>query len=274
MFLVTGATGNVGSELVKALVAAEAPVRVLARRADVVVPDGVEVAVGDLNSAESLGDALAGVRGMFLMPGYGGMEGMLAQARESGVQRVALLSGGSAALEDMSNAVSRYMTLSERAVRDAGMEWTFLRPRAFMSNVLRWMPQLEAGDTVRAPFPDVRLACVDPRDIAAVAMHALTEEGHDGRIYDLTGPESLLPAEQLAVVSRVLKRDLKFVGMTNEEARADMEANMPVEYVDAFFNFYVDGALDESEVHPDVEKVTGRPAGTFDQWARRTFTPA
>ncbi len=274
MFLVTGATGNVGSELVKALVAAEVPVRVLVRRPDVVVPDGVEVVVGDLNAAESVGDALVGVQGMFLMPGYGGMDGMLAQAREAGVQRVVLLSGGSAALADMGNAVSRYMTLSERAVRDAGMGWTFLRPRAFMSNALRWSPQLEAGDTVRVPFPDVRAACVDPQDIAAVAMHALTEDGHDGRIYDLTGPESLLPAEQVAVLSRVLKRDLKFVGMTNEEARADMEATMPVEYVDAFFSFYVDGTLDESEVRPDVEEVTGRPPGTFDQWATRTFTPA
>src|SRR5690242_17725321 len=115
MFLVTGATGNVGAEVVSALAAAGAPVRALVRRPDVRLPDGVEAAVGDLNSPGSLGDALNGVEGVFLLSGYEDMSGPL---RDAGVRRVVLLSGGSAALEDMSNAVSRYMTLSERAVRE------------------------------------------------------------------------------------------------------------------------------------------------------------
>ncbi|WP_235190784.1 SDR family oxidoreductase [Amycolatopsis rifamycinica] len=180
MFLVTGATGNVGDEVVSALAAAGAPVRALVRRPDAALPAGAEAAVGDLDSPAGLTDALKGVEGVFLLSGYEDMPGMLARAAEAGVRRIVLLSGGSAALADLDNAVSRYMTLSERAVRESGLDWTFLRPRAFSSNALRWLPQLRAGDTVRVRFPDVAAACVDPADIAAVAVAALAA-GRAGR---------------------------------------------------------------------------------------------
>ncbi|MGW5741506.1 NAD(P)H-binding protein [Amycolatopsis sp. NPDC003861] len=263
MFLVTGATGNVGAEVVSALAAAGAPVRALVRRPDVTLPDGVEAAVGDLDSPGSLTDALKGVEGVFLLSGYEDISGLL---RDAGVRRIVLLSGGSAALEDMDNAVSRYMTLSERAARESGLDWTFLRPRAFMSNALRWLPQLRAGDTVRVQFPDVPVACIDPADIAAVAALALAG-GHEGLVHELTGPVAMRPAEQVAVLASVLGRDLEFVGLSNDETRVELEAGMPREYVDAFWNFYVDGTLDEATVYPTVHEVTGRPARTFDEWA-------
>ncbi|WIX88740.1 NAD(P)H-binding protein [Amycolatopsis sp. DG1A-15b] len=263
MFLVTGATGNVGAEVVSALAAAGAPVRALVRRPDVTLPDGVEAAVGDLGSPGSLTDALKGVEGVFLLSGYDDASGVL---RDAGVRRVVLLSGGSAALEDLDNAVSRYMTLSERAVRESGLDWTFLRPRAFMSNALRWLPQLRSGDTVRVQFPDVPVACIDPADIAAVAVAALAG-GHEGRVYDLTGPVAMRPVEQVSALASVLGRDLRFVGLSNDETRVELEAGMPREYVDAFWNFYVEGTLDEATVYPTVPEVTGRPARTFAQWA-------
>jgi uncharacterized protein YbjT (DUF2867 family) len=268
MFLVTGATGNVGSELVGALVATGTPVRALVRRPGAALPSGAEPVLGDLNEPDSLTDALAGVTGLFLLPGYADMPGLLARARDAGVERVVLLSGGSAAHEDLDNAVSRYMTLSERAARTSGLQWTFLRPRAFMSNALRWLPQLQAGDTVQAQFPKVAVACVDPVDIAAVAAKALTG-GHEGRIYELTGRDALRPADQVAVLARVLGRDLQCVELSDDETRAAMEeAKMPPEYIEAFFSFYVDGTLDETTVHPDLPAVLGRPARTFEQWAR------
>ncbi|MEU4225723.1 hypothetical protein AB0F17_15635 [Nonomuraea sp. NPDC026600] len=180
------------------------------------------------------------------------------------MQRVVLLTSGSAAQADMNNVISRYMALSERAAREAGVPWTFLRPRAFMSNALRWLPQLRIGDLVRVPFAGVAAAAIDPADIAALA---LTGDGHEGRIYELTGPDSLLPAEQIAMLAKVLGRDLRCEGLPDEEARVQMEASMPVEYVDAFFSFYVDGTLDESQVLPTVREVTGHPPRTFEQWA-------
>jgi uncharacterized protein YbjT (DUF2867 family) len=96
----------------------------------------------------------------------------------------------------------------------------------------------------------------------------LVSNEHEGRIYELTGPESLLPADQIAVLATVLGRKLECVGLTDEETRAELEASMPREYVEAFVNFYVDGTLDESQVHPDVAEVTGRPAGSFEQWTK------
>jgi uncharacterized protein YbjT (DUF2867 family) len=264
MFLVTGATGNVGAEVVSALAGAGSPVRALVRRPETPLPDGAEAVVGDLNDPGSLGDALKGVEGIFLLSGY--PDEILDLARDAGVRRIVLLSGGSAALEDLGNAVSAYMTRSERAVRASGLDWTFLRPRAFSSNALRWLPQLREGDTIRAQFPDVAVACVDPFDIAAVAVQALAG-GHDGEILDLTGPAALRPADQVAVLAGVLGRDLRCVGLTNDETRAELEASMPREYVEAFWNFYVEGALDEATVHPAVPEVTGRPARTFADWA-------
>ncbi|MFQ6393028.1 NAD(P)H-binding protein [Nocardia sp. KC 131] len=269
MILVTGATGNIGSELVAQLSDAGARVRALLRdehRAE--LPAGVEGASGDLNRPETLAEALDGVDGLFLMPGYAGMPDLLARAKKAGVQRVALLSGGSAALEDMDNAVSRYMTQSERDVRESGLAWTFLRPRSFMSNAMRWLPQLAIGEVVRAQFSGVRVAAIDPADIAAVAAVALTTGGLDGRILELTGPQALLPADQVAVLAEVLGRPLVCQNLTNEETRAELEASMPAEYVEAFISFFVDGTLDESRIHDTVREVTGRDPHTFEQWAR------
>jgi uncharacterized protein YbjT (DUF2867 family) len=109
---------------------------------------------------------------------------------------------------------------------------------------------------------------IDPADIAAVAAGALVEEGHDGRIYALSGPEPLLPADRVRVLGEVLGRDLRFEAQPDDEAWAEMTARMPEAYVRAFFDFYVDGSLDESAVLPTVQEVTGRPPRTFADWAR------
>ncbi|MFG2006537.1 NAD(P)H-binding protein [Spirillospora sp. NPDC048911] len=268
MILVTGATGNVGSEVVKALAAAGAPTRALARRPDsATLPEGVEAVGGDLNKPESLAPALTGVRAVFLLPGYEDMPGLLNEAKKAGAEKVVLLSGGSAGDEDLTNAVSRYMAASETAVRASGLPWTFLRPSAFMANALRWLPQLQAGDEVRVSFPAVRTASIDPFDLGAVAARALLSDEYEGEILWPTGPEAMLPAEQVAVLAEVLGRDLRAVELTNEQARAEMTASMPVEYVDAFFDFYVKGTLDESIVRPTVLEVTGREPRTFARWA-------
>ena len=268
MILVTGATGNVGGQLVRRLASAGETVRALGRRAAPSgMPEGVEGVVGDLDRPETLYEALDGTRGVFLLPGYRDMAGVLAEVRRAGVERVVLLSGSSAEDGDMGNAISRYMILSEAAVRESGVPWTILRPSGFMSNALRWAPQLRAGNVVRAPFAGVRVAAIDPNDIAAVAAEALTSAGHEDRIYRLSGPEPLLPADQVRVLAAVLGRDLRFEGQPDAEARVEMEGVMAIEYVDAFFSFYAEGTLDESKVYPTVEELTGRKPHTFERWA-------
>jgi uncharacterized protein YbjT (DUF2867 family) len=267
VILVSGATGNVGREVVRTLVERGTPVRALARR-DGGPIEGAERAVGDLDHPDGLRPALEGVTGVFLLPGYQDMPGVLAAARDAGVSRVVQLSGSSAGSGDTGNAVSAYMIRTEDAVREAGLPWTILRPFGFMTNTLEWAPQLRAGDVVRAPFGGVRIAVIDPADIAAVAAAALLEDGHDGRVYTLSGPESLLPADRVRVLGEVLGRDLRFDAQPDDEAWTDMTARMPEAYVRAFFDFYVDGKIDESPVLPTVQEVTGRPPRTFADWAR------
>jgi len=269
MILVTGATGNVGGELVRALAGAGQPVRALTRNgAPKALPPGVPQVTGDLNQPESMRAALAGASAMFLYPGYQDLAGTLAEARQAGVRQVVLLSGSSAASGDMTNAVSRYMIESETAVRASGLAWTIIRSFGFMSNTLQWVPQLRAGDLVRAPFAGVPVAVIDPYDIAAVAAAALTSAGHEGRVYTVSGPEALRPADWARILGEVLGRELRFEGQPDDEARAEMSASMPAAYVDAFFDFYVTGTLDESRPQPDVREVTGRAPRTFRQWAQ------
>jgi uncharacterized protein YbjT (DUF2867 family) len=183
------------------------------------------------------------------------------------VERVVLQSSSSVPTGDMGNAVARYHILAEQAVRDSGLAWTFLHPHSFMSNTLEWAPQLRAGDVVRAGFPDVAISTIDPLDVASVSAEALTADGHAGRTYRVSGPEALRPADRVAILARVLGRDLRFEGLSDEEARAEMEAKMPAQYVDAFFSFFVDGTIDETTVHSTVEELLGRPARTFEEWA-------
>jgi uncharacterized protein YbjT (DUF2867 family) len=268
MYLVTGATGNVGGEVARALLAAGEEVRALVREGSSgTVPDGATPVAGDLDRAETLAPLLEGVRGVFFLPGYGGLPEALKLAKESGVARVVQLSGRSAGAADLNNVISRYMVETERAVRAAELPWTILRPSAFATNALPWADQLRTGDTVRAPFAGVRSAVIDPADIGAVAAVALTSGGHEGQVYLLSGPEASTPAERVAVLGEVLGRNLTFQAQSDLEARVDLEAAMPRAYVDAFFDFNVKGTLDESPVLPTVEQVTGRPPRSFREWA-------
>jgi uncharacterized protein YbjT (DUF2867 family) len=268
MFLVSGATGNVGAQVVRALHAANEPVRALARgdRPAALAP-GVDVVTGDLNQPDSLTNALAGARGVFLLSGYADMAGLVSKMAEAGVQRVVLLSGNSAANGDPSNAVSAYMMRSEAAVRGPTMAWTILRPYGFFSNALQWAVQLRAGDVVSAPFAHVPIAAIDPADIAAVATLALTTDDHVGATYHLSGPEPIVAADRVRILGQVLGRNLRLHPQPDDEARQQMSTEMPVEYVDAFFSFFVDGTLDESQVLPTVPQLLHRPARSFGQWA-------
>jgi uncharacterized protein YbjT (DUF2867 family) len=269
MILVTGATGNAGGATVRALLEAGADARALVRDPDSAeLPAGVEAVAGDLNRPETLGEAIASAEAAFLLSGYDGLEQTLADMGRAGVKRVVLLSSSAAPGGDRSNAVARYHIDSERAVRESGLAWTFLRPNSFMSNTFRWAPQLRTGDTVRLPFADVAVSTIDPDDLGAVAAVALTSGAYEGQALRLSGPESLRPADQVGVVAEVLGRDLRFEPVSNDDARAEMSQNMPAEYVDAFMSFFAEGTVDETTVWPTVEQVTGRPAGSYERWVR------
>jgi uncharacterized protein YbjT (DUF2867 family) len=269
VILVAGATGNAGGAVARALVNAGEEVRALsampiARRCPQVSTPSSATSTSRIRwSPTSTASGAA-----FLLSGYEGLKETLASMRRAGVERVVLLSSSAAPDGDLTNAVARYHILSERAVRESDLGWTFLQPNSFMTNTFQWLPQLRQGDVIRAPFPDARVATIDPDDVGAVAAAALTSNTHEGRAYRPSGPESLLPADRVAILADVLHRELRFERQSNEEARAEMSEAMPPEYVDAFLRFFVDGDLDESPVLPTVQGVTGRPPRSFEEWAR------
>jgi uncharacterized protein YbjT (DUF2867 family) len=267
MILVTGATGNAGGTVVRALAEAGEEVRALVRDAESSrLPPGVEVATGDLNKPGTLARHLGGVSAVFLLSGYDRLAETLVNMRSAGVTRVVLLSSSAAPGGDLSNAVARYHILSEQAVRDSGLAWTFLQPNSLMSNTLRWLPQLRDGDVIHDAFGDVAVAMIDPADLAAVAVKALVTDELEGRSLRLSGPAAIYPADRVRILSAALDRELRFEPWSNEQARTEMSASMPTAYVDAFFSFFVDGTIDETTVLPTVREVLGRDPRSFERW--------
>ncbi len=269
MILVSGATGNVGSEVVTALATRGASVRALVRNGPAQrLPEGVQSVKGDLEHPESLTPALDGVRAAFLLGGFGDMPGLLRRIADAGVEHVVLLTSRCVVGGRPDNAITRMWMDSEAAVRESAVDWTFLHPSGYQSNALRWLPQLRRGDVIRAPWPDVPVAVIDPADIAAVAATVLADGGHERTAVELSGPEPLMPGEQIAILADALGRPLRYEPQSDEQARAEMAPDTPAPYIDAFFRFYSDGEFDDSRVVDTVARVTGRPARRFEQWAR------
>lgn len=267
MILVTGATGNVGNALVHALAAGDEAVRALARNPDRArFPSTVDVVSADLETPESVIPALVGIRKVFLLGGFVTTD-LVRRVRESAVDHIALLTSRCVVGGNPDNAITRMWLDAEAAVRDSGVAWTILRPSGFHSNALRWRPQLQAGDVLRAPWPAVRIASIDPADIAAVAATVLTRPGYEGTAPALSGPQPLTPSEQVGTLARVLGRPLRYEPMTDEEARSQMEADTPASIIDAFFRFFSGGEFDDAAVVDSVQEITGQHPRTFEQWA-------
>jgi len=272
MILVTGATGNVGAEVVTALVERGRQVRAVVRypaRAAATLPRSplVEAVAGDLDHPESVAPVLDGVDAVFLLGGFAALPDLLERMQQAGVAHVALLTSRCVVGGKPDNAVTGMWLASEAAVRASGLAWTFVRPSGFHSNALRWLPQLQAGDVVQAPWPDVAIASIDPADIAAVATTAMVDRGHDGEALSISGPQPLTPGDQVATLARRLDRPLRYEPLTDDEARATMAADGTPAMVDALFRFFSQGEFDDSPVVETVATVTGRPPRSFDDWA-------
>ncbi|QFZ18962.1 NAD(P)H-binding protein [Saccharothrix syringae] len=266
MIVVTGATGNVGRPLVRALAEAGEQVTAVARKqAD--VPAGVRFAQADLIEPGSLKPALDGASALFLLTSAeflagGDIREVVEVVRAAGVGRVVLLSSQGV-------GTGRHPAGLEDAVKGAGPEWTVLRPGNFDSNALQWAGSVRAHRTVAAPFGDVALPAVDPADIAEVAAAALREPGHGGRTYTLTGPVAVSPRQQAAVIGEVLGEPVRFVELSRAEARERMLAHMPEPVVEATLGILGEPSADERRVSPDVARVLGRPARAFAEWVAR-----
>ena len=274
MILVTGATGTVGREVVAQLLQAGQSVRAMTRNpAQAQIDRRVEVVTGDFSVPETLARAVEGTERVFSLtfgPQTGVQERHLARAaKAAGVHHIVKLSalGGD---NETRNTIRKWHDEGEQAIRDTGIALTVLRPGAFMSNALHWRESIRAHGKVFSNYGDGKLPPVHPRDIAAVAVRALTADGHAGRVYPLTGPEALSVSEQVEILSAATGKRLEYVPVTDEAARTGFEqAGMPAFLIDAllpFAAFIRSGRA--AEVVDTVEAVTGRPALTFRDWAR------
>lgn len=274
MFLVTGATGTVGREVVRHF-PADLPVRIMTRDpARAAFTDRVvETVRGDHGDPRSLAGALAGVRVAFLVTSRVAADDdarFLSAARAAGVRRVVKLSAAAVLDPKADDVITRWQRANEELLRASGMEWTLLRPRAFMSNTLSWAGSIRSEGVVRALHGTAANACVDPGDIARVAVRAMTREAHAGRAYTLTGPVALTAVRQTEQLGRLLGIPLRFAELSPREARALLARRHPAPVVEALLESAArtrDGA--KTRVEDTVREVTGRPAGTFAAWARR-----
>ncbi|MEU6664800.1 NAD(P)H-binding protein [Streptomyces sp. NPDC046727] len=279
MITVTGATGNVGRTLVELLAGAGEEVVAVSRRPGLAADagrDGVRWVRGGVGDAVSMRSALEGSRAVFLVLGgelnFAGEspDVLMDMIADAGVERIVLVSSQVSATRPEAPSHARLRAF-EAAVRGSGRESTVLRPAGFASNAFAWAESVRAKRTVFAPFGDVALPVVDPADIAAVAAAALREDGHAGRVYELTGPEPVSPRGQAAVLSAALGEDVAFVELSRAEAHAGMARFMPEQVVTGTLDVLGAPLAAERRVSPDVAAVLGRPAAPFAEWVGRNL---
>ncbi|MEU2131529.1 NAD(P)H-binding protein [Streptomyces sp. NPDC018352] len=269
MILVTGATGNIGSALLEELHArGVGPLRGLTRdAARAIFPEEVEAVEGDFADPASLKPALTGVRSLFLVSRLGPDAEILEAARQAGVEHVVLVSSITVQTHPRLGPADENLTV-EQLLKASGMAWTILRPTQFASNALMWAASIRGHETVRAPYADTALPTIHPADIASVARVALTEPGHKGHTYALTGPEPVSARQQVEAIATALGREVPFVEISRQEAHPQMAAVFGAEAADAVLDITGGDVNDELlMVRDTVSRVTGTLARTFQQWA-------
>ncbi len=277
MILVFGATGTTGGEVARQLIAAREKPRLIVRNPDKAreFQGKAEIVQGDLERPDSLAAAMKGIEKMYLVyAGHTGNDPEIAAidaAKKAGVKHVVKLSV--LGVDKPVLTFSKWHAKPEKHLMGSGMNWTMLRPGNFMSNALEWAETIKAKGEFYQPIGNGRCAPIDPADIAAVGVKALTTPGHEGKAYTLTGPELLSGNDFAAKFSSVLGTPVKFVDVPPQAARDGMlNAGLPPVLVDAISDLYAAMKEDTIKLVTDtVLKVTGRPPGTFDAWARRNI---
>ena len=269
MILVTGASGTVGSLVVGELIDRGVEVRAgVHRRAPGI--DGVESRRIDLGDPETLPPALEGVREVFLVsPSTLDDRAIVPAAEEAGVERIVKLSSSGAESEDfLSGRVSRAV---EREIERSDLEWTFLRPTYFMQNFTNYYGEtIREEDAFYDSVADARISHVDCRDVARVAARVLTEPGHEGEAYPLTGPEGITHEEIARILSRTLGRKIEYVRISDEELRESLLSDgVPEGFADSLVSANrVARTGADSAVTTHVSEITGREPTSFETFAR------
>lgn len=270
MILVTGATGTVGTGVVRALSARGRAFRAGYRSRPQNVPPGVEAVQIDFDQPGTLAPALRGVDTLFLLSGTVAPEpAVVRAAAAAGVARVVKLSVWAAG--EPGFTFGAWHRAAEQAVEQSGLAWTFLRSNGYMQNVVNFMgATIRSQGAMYSSAAQARVSHIDARDIGEIAAKVLGEPGHEGKVYELSGPAALGYDEMAAVLTRELGRPVRFVAISDEDyKKAAMGAGVPEAYAEALVNLnqnYRTGLF--SRVSPDVPRLLGRAATSFEQFAR------
>lgn len=273
--LVTGATGTVGGDVLRGLagcpgIQVRAAVRDKEKSAALAGPN-VELVWFDYTKPETLGTASRGADAVFMVPPFspdGVAESLefLAAAKESGVKHIVKLS----VIRSLgASIVGKWHAAIDEALKNSGMAWTILLPGGFMQNLVEGSAPRPDGN-LYLPVGDAKSSYIDTRDIAAVAVKALTEPGHESKEYTLTGPEDLSYAEMAAIMTEASGRQIRYIDVPPEAARQGMlAAHMPEWLVDAILEINAWAKASKGgEITTTVKDVLGRPAHTFREFAR------
>ncbi|PXW98855.1 SDR family oxidoreductase [Mycolicibacterium moriokaense] len=277
LIVVTGATGVIGSELIAQLVAAEQRVRALVRNpAKTAFDASVEVVQGDLQRPETLDIVFAGAAKAFVAVNGEDIANLEINAydaaRRAGIGHIVKVSALEAFQDHMAGETHAAMhRRGEEYLRSVGVAWTMLRPGFFASNLqTMFLRATPTGAAVYVPAGGGREAPIDPTDIAATGVAVLTSGGHEGKVYDLTGPHLLTYAEMTDGLSAATGVDVEYVDVTEAEARAKFLADgYPPEYGEFVLRHYAGVRAGEMIVTGAVADVLGRPAQTFEGYIRR-----
>jgi uncharacterized protein YbjT (DUF2867 family) len=281
MILITGATGNVGSELVKALKAQGVPFRALAHSAasaEALAAQGIAAVVGDLGQPQQLGAALSDVERLFLLSSAPLLQsqaeiGVIDAARRAGVRAVVKLSV-LAANSQSPDLFYRLHGQAEAHLKASGLGYTLLQPNNFMQNFPRFdAPTVIRDGAIYTAVGEARISFIDTRDIADVAAAALTSDDHAGKAYVLTGGAALSYAEVAEKLSALLGRTIQAIGVSGEAAREGMlGAGVPPWYADGLIELYASYRRGEGAVVTDtVARLLGRAPRSLDAYFAETI---
>lgn len=273
MILVTGATGNIGSQLVKLLVAKGAPVRVISRDEKKVSHLGptVQRVIGDRHDPSVVRKAAQGADKVFMLAvlfdkNHEADRLLIEEAKQAGAGQIVMISSSTVRIEN--NLIGRLHRETEELIEQSGIPWTFLRPGGFMSNSFQWADTIKSQSKVFNPMGKGKTAPISPYDIAGVAAVALTSPGHEGKVYDLTGAELLSTPEQVEILSKVIGKPIECADIPVEvAAERAIASGLPEPLVKSLAELWVQARNDAGGFQTDeVERLTGQPAQTFETW--------
>jgi uncharacterized protein YbjT (DUF2867 family) len=271
--LIIGGTGTVGRRVVSRLAAEGVQIRMLVRNPGAArYPSHIEVVRGDLTLPETLDACLNGIDTVFLVWTAPAAAVAPALGRiTKHARRIVFLSAPLKTphpLFQQPNPLKAIAEQIERLIEASGLQWTFLRPGMFAANALSWWaPQIRAGSVVRWPYLAAPTAPIDERDIAAVAVRALCEDGHAGAEYVLTGPQSLSQLEQLLTIGRAIGHSLRIEEISPDEARHELLTIGPLPAVNMLLQAWAAAIGQPAHVTSTVAEITGAPPKTFLDWA-------